>query len=88
MTATSTRGREAPAEERKGRIAWPKMHEESWEQFGGDMDNLLQEALQGLVERKLQTLLTIVYAVGKDIFCIESKSTQRAQLHLHLIEDR
>ena len=55
--------------ERKKRIKWPKTSEQrEWKKFDEDVDKILQTTLCGSVDRKIQAMSTIAYAVGSDRF--------------------
>jgi hypothetical protein len=57
--------------ERKARIAWPKTSEKrAWKQLDEDLSVILDSAIQGPVDKKLKSLSTIIYAVGKERFGI------------------
>ncbi|XP_052218148.1 uncharacterized protein LOC127835750 [Dreissena polymorpha] len=52
---------------RKPRIKWPKASDKtSWTQLDEDLDNILEASMQGPVDRKLSTLTTLIYSVGKE----------------------
>jgi hypothetical protein len=58
---------------RKMKIKWPPMSDTAWQSFEDDLDCILDSALQGNVEKKLQTLPSLVYSVGKERFGLEQR---------------
>ncbi|KAH3737955.1 hypothetical protein DPMN_025149 [Dreissena polymorpha] len=56
---------------RKERIMWPKASEKSWKQLDEDLEIILETSLQGSVVRKLTTLTTLIYSVGRERFELE-----------------
>ena len=56
---------------RKTIVKWPLMGKnKEWEMFEEDVDKILDTALIGSVERKLQTLPTIIHCLSQDRFGI------------------
>ena len=47
------------------------------EQLDEDLDNILESSLQGPVDRKLTTLTTLIYSVGKERFGLEEERVQK-----------
>ena len=64
---------------RKTTVKWPPMSKnKEWEMFEEDVNKILDTALIGSVERKLQTLPTIIHSVGQDRFgIVERKNTPK-----------
>ncbi|XP_052237971.1 uncharacterized protein LOC127849292 [Dreissena polymorpha] len=62
------------SEERRSKIAWPAMNNSGWSSFDEDLDQVLQTALTGSVDRKLKALPSITYALGKERFGLEQKA--------------
>ena len=63
---------------RKPRIKWPKASDKTlWKQLDEDLDNILEASLQGPVDRKLTTLTTLIYSVGKERFGLEEERVQK-----------
>ena len=63
---------------RKERIKWPKASEKVlWKQLDEDLDTILEASMQGPVDRKLTTLTTIIYSVGKERFGTEERKTEK-----------
>lgn len=62
--------------DRKERIKWPAMRDSTkWNQFYDDLENILNSALHGGVERKIRALPEIIFALGMERFgAEESKS--------------
>ena len=62
---------------RKTTVKWPSMRKnKEWEMFEEDVNKILDTALIGSVERKLQTLPTSIHCVGRDRFgIVERKNT-------------
>ncbi|XP_052280752.1 uncharacterized protein LOC127878274 [Dreissena polymorpha] len=59
---------------RKPRIKWPKASDKtSWTQLDEDLENILEASMQGPVDRKLTTLTTLIYSVGKERFGLEEE---------------
>ncbi|KAH3784998.1 hypothetical protein DPMN_163078 [Dreissena polymorpha] len=56
------------SEERRSKIAWPAMNKIGWSAFDDDLDQVLQTALTGSVDRKLKALPSITYALGQERF--------------------
>ena len=57
---------------RKERIKWPNASDKkSWKQLDEDLDIILEASLQGPVDRKLTTLATLIYSVGRERFGFE-----------------
>ena len=48
-------------------------NDSAWKQFYYDLEIILETTMQGNVEKKLNTLSTIVYNVGKEWFGIEKQ---------------
>ena len=60
------------------RIKWPKASDRTlWKQLDEDLDNILEASLQGPVDRKLTTLTTLIYSVGKERFGLEEERVQK-----------
>ncbi|VDI43606.1 Hypothetical predicted protein [Mytilus galloprovincialis] len=58
----------------KERIAWPKMNSEAqWRNLNDDLGVILETSLQGCVERRIETLTTLVYNIGKERFGVEER---------------
>ena len=58
----------------KERVSWPKMSEDrAWKQFDDDVDMVLETTMQGTIERKINTLSTIAYNIGKERFSVEEQ---------------
>ena len=52
----------------KERISWPTMTNDSaWKQFDDDLEIILETTMQGNVEKKLNTLSTIVYHAKNEL---------------------
>lgn len=66
--------------DRKERIKWPAMHDSTkWNQFDDDLENILNSALHGDVERKVRALPEIIFGLGIERFGgDESKSKSNA----------
>ena len=66
--------------DKKEGIKWPAMHDSSkWNQFNDDLENILNSALHGGVERKIRALPEIIFALGMERFgAVESKSKSNA----------
>ena len=64
---------------RKTTVKWPPMSKnKEWEMFEEDVNKILDTALIGSVERKLQTLPTIIHSIGRDRFgIVERKNTPK-----------
>ena len=63
---------------RKPRNKWPKASDKTlWKQLDEDLDNNLEASLQGPVDRKLTTLTTLIYIVGKERFGLEEERVQK-----------
>ena len=63
---------------RKPRIKWPKASDKTlWKQLDEDLDNILEASLQGPVDKKLTTLTTLIYSVGKERFGLEEERVQK-----------
>jgi len=59
-------------------IMWPKAQDKkSWKLLDDELDIILEAAMQGPVNRKLQTLTTIVYSVTKTMFGVEKDKVHR-----------
>ena len=52
-------------------------NDSAWKQFDDDLEIILETTMQGNVEKKLNTLSTIVYNVGKERFGIEKQRSTR-----------
>ena len=62
------------AHNRKGRIQWPTTAErKSWEAFDEDADRILEVTLAGSIEKKVNTMATIMYSMGAERFGIEEE---------------
>ncbi|CAC5355487.1 unnamed protein product [Mytilus coruscus] len=58
----------------KERIAWPKMNSEAqWRDLNDDLGVILETSLQGCVERRIETLTTLIYNIGKERFGVEER---------------
>ncbi|CAC5408187.1 unnamed protein product [Mytilus coruscus] len=56
------------------RIAWPKMNNEAqWRDLNDDLGVILETSHQVCVERRIETLTTLVYNIGKEIFSVEER---------------
>ena len=64
------------SQERKERIRWPQTDDKKWESFDEDMDKILDGTLVGDVEKKISTLETMLYAMGKERFGLMEKGTK------------
>ena len=53
---------------RKEGIAWPNSGKKEWASLDEDLRGILIIALQGNVEKRLETMTTIIYNVGKERF--------------------
>ena len=53
---------------RKEEIAWPNSGKKEWASLDEDLRGILIIALQGNVEKRLETMTTIIYNVGKERF--------------------
>ncbi|XP_052217978.1 uncharacterized protein LOC127835582 [Dreissena polymorpha] len=63
---------------RKPRIKWPKASDKtSWTQLDEDLENTLEASMQGPVDRKLTTLTTLIYSVGKERFGLEEERVRK-----------
>ena len=62
-------------QDRKLKVKWPPMSDKAWQAFEDDLDGILEAALQGNVDKKLQTLSALVYSVGKERFGLETSRT-------------
>ena len=72
-TTNPVKERKQPISERRSRIAWPAMNNSGWESIDEDLDHILETALTGPVDKKLQALPSIVYALAKERFGLEKK---------------
>jgi len=64
--------------QRKPRIKWPKaLDRKSWKLLDEELDIILEAAFQGPVNRKLQTLTTIVCSIAKERFGVEEVKVRR-----------
>ena len=67
--ANDTANREAPDIEKRKRIKWPKSSETTkWAHFESDVDATLDIVLTGSVDRKLNTMATLIYRIGSERF--------------------
>ncbi|CAC5381066.1 unnamed protein product [Mytilus coruscus] len=58
----------------KERIAWPKMNSEAqWRDLNDDLGVILETSLQGCVERRIETLTSLIYNIGKERFGVEER---------------
>ena len=64
---------------RKTTVKLPPMSKnKEWEMFEEDVNKILDTALIGSIERKLQTLSTIIHSVGRRMFgIVERKNTPK-----------
>lgn len=79
-----TNSQETPKRmDRKERIKWPAMHDSTkWNQFNDDLENILNSALHGDVDRKIRALPDIIFGLGIERFGSEesiSKSNAPAK---------
>jgi len=68
---SATESRKAPNFTKRQKVAWPVTHDKKWDVFDEDLEVILQSTLQGRVERKINTLTTIVYSMGLEQFGCE-----------------
>ena len=54
--------------EKTQKINWPPSNSTEWSEFDNDLDNILETALTGKVERKIESFGKLVYAVAKERF--------------------
>ena len=74
QTQTTPRNIAQPAKER---LQWPKMNENrEWANFEEDMDIILDTALAGTAEKKVDAISAIVYNLAKERFGIQAKSSR------------
>lgn len=60
-----------PARER---VKWPRMSSNmEWKQLDEDLDKILEVALAGPVEKKINTLTSIIYNLAREHFGIEER---------------
>jgi len=58
----------------KDRVLWPKGYEKAvWKKFDEDLEVILNSVLQGPAERRISTLTTMVYNIGKERFGTQQK---------------
>jgi len=58
----------------KDRVLWPKGYEKAvWRKFDEDLEVILNSVLQGPAERRINTLTTMVYNIGKERFGTQQK---------------
>jgi hypothetical protein len=77
VTPTDRPHQETANGKRKPRIKWPKASDKSWKQLDEDLDIILETSMQGPVDRKLTTLTTLIYSLGKERFGLEKECVQR-----------
>ncbi|KAH3750755.1 hypothetical protein DPMN_185286 [Dreissena polymorpha] len=65
-TVPSRERTQPTSEERRSKIAWPAMNNSGWSSFDEDLDQVLQTALTGSVDRKLKALPSITYALASN----------------------
>jgi hypothetical protein len=64
---------------RLGKVKWPTSDDKQWEAFDDDLDKILESMLIGEAERKINTLTTMVYTIGKERFGTMEKGTRSLQ---------
>ena len=69
---------EPATRQKKPRIKWPKASDKTpWRLLDEDLDSILEASMQGPVDRKLQTLTTLIYAVAKERYGLEETRVPR-----------
>ncbi|XP_038154112.1 uncharacterized protein LOC119791846 [Cyprinodon tularosa] len=60
------------------RVRWPRADREyEWRQFDEDTDSILEATAKGKVDRRLQTMTTIIISMGAERFGLEEKKSGR-----------
>nr|XP_023657820.1 uncharacterized protein LOC111838758 [Paramormyrops kingsleyae] len=60
----------------KERVKWPRMNSnKEWQQLDEDLNKILDVALAGTVERKIETMTAITYNMARERFGIEERKT-------------
>ncbi len=69
----------------KERISWPKMSDiKEWASFDEDLNRILEVTSAGTAERKVNTLMEIIYSLAKERFgTIERKGNIKAGKQLN-----
>ena len=65
------------------RVKWPgASNKTAWENFDEDVDKILEMTLTGSIDKKIESMATLIHAVGEDRFGVEekreAKRTERA----------
>lgn len=62
----------------KRRIRWPQASRMAeWQKFDKDVNRVLEATAKGDVERRLQTMTTIIVSMAIERFCVEEEGTAK-----------